>query len=386
MSSRLRRDASPRASFFSFLDIITSVTGVLILITLLLSTDLGELAPQPVASPHATGDEALNTILRAQSQAEARNALQRRLIAAAATAGPLPEIEAQVAASKRELASLASSAVDASARSASLRNGQKQQDAALGIDELRVRLSDRRATLANLAQTNELIQVASAGLEARNAAASNRLARARALRGQSWLRPDDGNGKSPQVILLSALGAELKPLDQRSPGWSWNARSAAGKFRDFCATLDASGGYIVFLIRPSGIALFEELAAVARERGIAIGYDAITENQIIRVGQPSLDETTVDAPALPGGGNEATSASSAPGAGQQASGTVSTASNASASSVPAAVGPSSTNQPTSITNQPGAAPPPLRPIPPPKPKSWWERLVEFVQGLFAPHP
>ena len=40
MSSRLRSLGLTRISFFAFQDIITSVSGILILITLILSTDL----------------------------------------------------------------------------------------------------------------------------------------------------------------------------------------------------------------------------------------------------------------------------------------------------------------------------------------------------------
>lgn len=386
MSSRLRRDASPRANFFSFLDIITSVTGILILVTLILSTDLGGLAPQTTGPAPASGDDTLSRILRAQSEVEVQNALLRRLIAAASAAGPLSELEAQVAASKRELASLESSVSAAAARSASIIIGQKQQDASLGIDDLRAQLSARRAAMADLDRTNELIRVASAGVDERIASASNRLARARALHGQSWLRPDDGSGKSPQVILVSIAGAELKPLDPRSPGRSWKAGSAVGQFEDFCRALDPSRAYVVFLVRPSGIALFEELRAVAHERGVAIGYDAITEEQVIHVGQPPLDGPGASPPVPPGDGSGPGASSPSPGSGTSgvpgatgsaATGTVAAGAAASTTPSATAAGTSSNSQPSGATATAGGPPPP------PKTKSWWERLVEFVRGLFA---
>jgi hypothetical protein len=400
MASRLRRDASPRASFFSFLDIITSVTGVLILVTLLLSTDLGGLTPEPTGATPSDGDESLKTALQAQAQVEAQNALLRRLIAAAAAAGSLPELQAQVVASKRELESLESSVANTAVRTISLRNGQKQQDATLGIDEFRARLSARRASLASLEQTNEVFRATAVDLGARIVSASSRLSRARALSGQSWLRPDNGSAKVPQVILVSGSGVEFKPLNNEQTPSSWPPASAERGFSSFCRDLDSTSQYVVFLIRPSGIDLFQELVQIARQRGLDVGYDAIAEHQVINVGQPSLDDPAIGPSSPPEGNNGARGPSSAPegatpgapavsgfgasrapaGHDNQAAAANATGTSAAVPQAAATAAPSSTSQPIIITNNAGGAqpPPPL-----PKPKSWWERLVEFIKGLFA---
>ena len=52
--SRLRRDSAPKLSFFAFQDIITSVSGILILVVLILATDLEQAS---TSSGRATPEE-----------------------------------------------------------------------------------------------------------------------------------------------------------------------------------------------------------------------------------------------------------------------------------------------------------------------------------------
>ena len=394
MASRLRRDASPTASLFSFLDIITSVTGILILITLILSTEIGGHATRPIAATPSAGDEALNRILATQAEVEAQNARLRRLIATASTAGPLDEIQAQVTAARRELASVETAIAAANARAARLLNELTQADAALGIDDLLARLAVRRGLLANLEQSNVVLRATVVDLDAQTVSASNRLLRARALRGQSWLRPEDSGGKLPQVILVSGAGAEFKPLDAKKPEQFWKTGAALDKFRDFCDGLTASREYVVFLIRPSGIGLFEELRSVARKQRIDVGYDAITESQVIHVGPPPLDEPEPDVPAATETGKEPNGAASGSPSGRSGpavpkpTGGGETAADGNHTSGPSAVTAgvdeeSATPQTPIVTTNAAAEPPPAVPATVPKSKSWWERLVEFVKGVFA---
>ena len=207
-----------------------------------------------------------------------------------------------MAAAKRELAALEIRGNDVAARQGNLLAAQKNDDAALGIDALREKLADRRAALERAQQTNEQLRVFVSEVDRQILGASNRLAKALSLRGQSWLRTEaPGAGKRPVVILVGASGAEFKPLDAGETPQIWPASAANRKFSAFCRELDSDRRYVVFLIRPSGIALFEELVSTARATGVGVGYDAITERQVIHVGPPPLDEPTAEsAPPRPG--------------------------------------------------------------------------------------
>ena len=373
MSSRLRTQSSPKASFFSFLDIITAVTGILILVTLILATDLGGEAPQPAGATPAGGDEPLQKLLRAQAAVEIENAGLRRLTAAAASAPPSTELAKEVATAQRELAALETQANDVATRQQGFRDAQKNDDTALGIDALREKLAARRVALILAQETNEQRRLFIPEVDRQILSASNRLAKAMALRGQSWLRAEDsGSGKRPAVILVAASGAEFKPLDSAETPQHWPARSADRNFSAFCRDLDSAHRYVVFLIRPSGISLFEELVATARAQRVEVGYDAITETQDIHVGPPPLDEPSAEsAPAIPGRASSRPTAS--PPSDRPATDTAS-GGNGEATAQPPPLTAASTNP---------AVASPEAPPPPPKRKTWWERVVAFVRDCLG---
>ena len=364
MASRLRRESSAPISFFAFLDIITAVTGILILVTLILATDIGGYAPMQAGD--SQGDEALNTLLRSQARVEAENARMRRIVATAASAPAVMELTEEAAALRVDVAKLESRTAATAARTLARLAEQKQEASAIGVDSLREKLAAQRAALAQTTLNNDQLRTLILGLNPLLQSASNQLAKAQSLHGQSWLRPDDGrNGKQPRVVVVSDQGAVFTPLDSQQSPQSWPARSAEKEFTAFCRGCDSSSQYIVFLIRPSGVRLFNELIEIARKRELDVGYVAVAEDLIIHVGALPVDVS-------PGGGGTNQSGPDA---------------------IPQVAPPPADNSPPTISGAPTTPPtppaptaPPSNPSPPPKPKSWWERLIEFVKEALGVTP
>ena len=359
--SRLRRESSAPISFFAFLDIITAVTGILILVTLILATDIGGYSPEQAGTTQA--DEALNTLLRSQSQVETENARLRRLVASAAHAPAVTELTGEAAALQSEVSRLESAAAAVATRKLVRLAEQKTEAASLGVDKLREQLIAQRLVLTRAGLNNEQFRTLMLGLSPLMNLASNQLTKAQSLHGQSWLRPDAGRtGKQPMVIVVSDQGAAFTPLDNHESPSTWSASSAEREFTSFCRGRDSTSQYIVFLIRPSGVELFSDLVEVARRRGLDVGYDAIAEDLVIHVGP------------LPAGVSPV-------GDGTDPSGN---------GSKPQTTSPPTDNQPAASSSQPTTAGAPVaRPVPPvtpAQPKSWWERLVEYVKEVLGDTP
>lgn len=405
MASRLRRGSSSPISFFAFLDIITAVTGILILITLILSTDFGGYGP---AVPDQAGeDERLTRLLKDQSLLEVENARLRRLTDSAGHAPAVGQLQSDVAVLRRELAGLENSLAGVAVRKLARLSEQRQQSASLGIDQLRDQLREQEALVARAGLTNDQLQSLLLQLGARLSSVSNQIAKVGELRGQTWLRPDDAvGGKRPRVILVSGQGAAYTPLDQSEEPQYWSAGSSPSAFSSFCGEQNPVTEYIVFLIRPSGVELFDKLQNVAREHGLAVGYDAIAEDLVVHVGTiPSMlpenrgrggggdrsGGTSVggsdggdgnDSRGRAGAGSGKTSGSRAdPGAGETGNGGDGREEMDSPKS-----GKLTGSDSTGASNSPVLAPEPDNSSPamiPVKSRSWWERFVEFVQGLFG---
>jgi hypothetical protein len=187
--------------------------------------------------------------------------------------------------------------------------------------------------------------------------------------------------------------------------------------------------YVVFLIRPSGIAMFKDLVAVARTSGFEVGFDAVEEDREIHfTSPPPLDDQTVapgsgrgtaaNSGRMPGAGSTGSGGAYHPGGsagnsdtgpagaaggviggtGTNASGgtntvgegtntvgggtnTIGGGTNSIAGGTNTVGGTNTigatntvagTNMPMNGTNTVPGTPPP------PKPKSWWQRLMEWL--------
>jgi hypothetical protein len=180
MANRLR-SSSAKVSFFAFLDMITTVTGVLLLITLLLTFYLNDPQPNPA-------EAARNTVRDQLAQARAK-----------------------LAANEEEL---------------------------------------RQRQLQAVALTNRVFVV-----------------------------PEpDRSGKTPVLVVLSATNGWCTQLGQTN-AVEFLARSDDADFLRLLDSWDPARQRLVFYIRPSAIALFEECRQVAASRAFSIGYDAAEEDR-----------------------------------------------------------------------------------------------------------
>lgn len=250
--NRLRTSGQARISFFSFQDIITSVTGILILVTLMLSFSLkGDAVENPVETELAKERERLQ-------QVEQHNRdLQSRLIEAAALPDQLP-MQAEVQRLRQEASAAAAERV----RVAKIIETNKSREAE------REKAESLRADLAELANRIEELKL--------------EIARSRTNANVLFVIPDAETArarKSPLAIVVSGDRLRAQRLDgaetqEINPG-------APGVFDSFLERFNPATDFFVFYFRPSGAKWFDLLRQKSRNAGFEIGYDAVEETKQI---------------------------------------------------------------------------------------------------------
>ncbi|MFO0899985.1 MAG: hypothetical protein U0836_21340 [Pirellulales bacterium] len=268
--ARRRRGPTAAFSLFSFQDIITSVTGIVLLVTLLLSLELVNRVPGEPAA--AVSPAATNTEL-AELQQEAKR------------------LQAELAAGQEELTAFAEStpaevqrrrtAVEAEARAleTEVRDLGQQQTALAGE-----RTTLERASAASAEQQQTLEQTAAerqqaadelAGLKSRNAVLFN---------------PDQAPGRTVWLVDVAADSVGIRRFQAGAERTEFRGRwlnSAASQALAQMRSWRPGSDQPVLLVRPSGIKSFEEIAAALRGRGFDLGFDVLEEEQSVDLAVPT---------------------------------------------------------------------------------------------------
>jgi hypothetical protein len=356
MRSRLRSFDS-KITFFAFADIITAVSGMLIFITLLLATDLGR--PNQNASQDAGKEiqQRLDETLRRQLEIDNQNQRLRELMAAAETA-PAPEkIETDIARLRSELASEQQKQSALSNQIAKSDSALQARDKSLGLTDLKTTVEDTIQEAETIAKREAKVRLEMDSLEQQVASAQSRLLKLQARDRQIWLIPDQATTtKKPILVTVAGTSATVEAFDHPEKHQQWEATRAQSSFEGYLRNAKALNQYVVFLVRPSGIPLFQRLLKSTRAQGFEVGYDALEEDRDVHFSRPPpIDEPIPagDAPATkPIPPSDRTSSNSSP-----------------------TTNPSPALTPTATKSGPPTATPAP---PPPAAKNWWQRFLAWL--------
>jgi hypothetical protein len=357
MSVRLRTLDS-KISFFAFADIITAVSGMLIFITLLLATDLGR--PSKKSRSDAADRELqqqLDESLRQQLETDAKNRQLQVLLSAAEAAPALEKIEADVANLRSRLTDEQKKQSAITAQMSKSASALQARDAALGLTDLKATIQRTTQEAESIARQETKARKEMEGLEQELSAVQGRLLKLRERDGKIWLIPDKSNStKEPILVTVARTSATAEAFDHPEQRQQWDATRAQSSFEGYLRNAKALNQYIVFLVRPSGIQLFQELLKSARNKGFEVGFDALEENQDVHFSTPPPIDEPIPA---------ADVSSSRPN--PVANGT--NASTPSTANIPPSVGtPVATNNPPTSTHA----------LPPSPAKSWWQRFLTWL--------
>ena len=265
-----KRRSSP-FSLFAFQDIITSTTGVILLLTLILTMELlqRDTSSMPFADA-AIVAEVEQALADAQERVQS---LQERLnqgqvfVTEAASVSPT-----QIAQKRHHLnQEIERLQVDLTRQEDRIRSFQAQ------LDTWESRKYDRADDFKRITKIQQTAQATKAKLEQLHK--SNRV-----IYNQSTV-----SGKTAWIIDIGTDSLLVARLGHKGPPKSFQSGNTALLLRNYWEWIkqcDARTEYFVLLVRPQGIELYEKLKEGLRQRGFDIGYDLIGKD--ITVIDPNL--------------------------------------------------------------------------------------------------
>jgi hypothetical protein len=294
MRDRLRSFDS-KITFFAFADIITAVSGMLIFITLLLATDLGRPTDNRAQSANAELQRQLDETLAQQADADAENRGLQNLLTAANTAPPPEKLQSDISRLRAELADEKSKHAGLVEELETSRTNLAERDRALGITAVREHIVTSGKEAEDIAQKEDVVHQETVALESRIPGIQEKILKYRAREGELWLIPDHtGTKKEPVLAIVNAKELQMARFNQPDQTQKFSKNSAASGLKSYLSHLNTDKQYVVFLIRPSGIDLFRDLVDVARDNGFEVGFDPLEENrQIHFTAPPPIDDQTV---------------------------------------------------------------------------------------------
>jgi hypothetical protein len=413
------RSLDSKISFFAFADIITAVSGMLIFITLLLATDLGRPTDNRSEAANAELQKKLEETLRQQANVDAENRGLQHLLTTANTAPAPDKLASDISRLRTELAVEKGKHAGLAEELAASKSALEERDKLLGITAERQQIQDSAQELAVLEGEDAKVREETAALEQKIRGVEAKIVKLRSREGQIWLMPDRSQTtKEPILAVVSGSGVKIERFNRPDQSQEFGKSGAHAGFETYLNHSKETQQYVVFLIRPSGIAIFKDLEKTARKKGFEVGFDALEEDREIHFSvPPPIDDKEV--PGKPNGwtggttngsrgaagragpngtdttagpGAESANGGSAAGGGsagnatsgtEGASGTNATAgTNASGTDTTSGTNTVSGTNTASATNTAssanGAPSGENAPPPPPKPKSWWQRFLEWI--------
>lgn len=270
MSSRRNR-SGPAISLFAFQDIITSVSGIIIVMVLLLSLELVE---RPETKPNAVASAVAAEVEAAIAEAEAElKSLQGTVEALNSLIGDIAETSpAELTA---EIDSLRRRIEEKKRQIEQLQNQAEE----LELEEKdvlveRFDLQDERARLETVEQ-----EIAELEEQIEQETSDDRLVFSlpKGFRKSGWLAVIEAG-----QIETAPLGREARPLRfVDKPSGLIGTDSASDQFLEWAGRRSTTKTYFLLLVRPSGAEVFDELETRLNLRGFEFGFDLIAPHQAV---------------------------------------------------------------------------------------------------------
>jgi len=257
----LRSVPQAKINFLFFQDIITSVMGILILITLMLSLSIrsGEFG----ATPDVQFESQLKDVQNRLAQIEAENRAAQKQILDAAAVPDRTALENQAAALRRQ---------------ATLAEEERRQSEAA-----RARADNSAADR----QSSTNLENSVSALEKNLASLRERLASTQRQSNAVYIAlPPELNQSARKPVAFIVANDKIQIRSLTSTNAVERALSVATDLKPLLSDYDPARDYLIFYFRPSGVKWFAPFREVARAAGFEVGYDAIEEPQEIIFTKP----------------------------------------------------------------------------------------------------
>jgi len=285
MASRLRSRATPGISFFSFQDIITSVTGILVLVTLILTLYLDRSAPGP--SEIEPLQRRLDATREQLEQLTVRNGAASERHLALVTPLDRSQLLTEIREWQDQVQALSNRLVASRQRSTEQDRDSEDKAEELGLGEARERAGSVERELEQWKRNNSALATESAEFESVELELRRKITTA-TNQHRLWLLPDlASTARQPILVTVSRTDLVCERFNQPTQRRSFSTDQALPLFSAALRDWNPSRDYLVFYVRPSGIERFIRCLEMAKSVGFQVGYDAVEENKEIVFSTPA---------------------------------------------------------------------------------------------------
>jgi hypothetical protein len=271
-----RRGGMATFSFFAFQDVITSVIGIIIVFTIMLSLQLDDSPPAPEAPLERNLNQTLEEIAKLRTELARLQADREGRDVAAGTAAEIRATEEKIAAYQRAIA-------DLNARIAAMQDPKRGDLTRMRAEAVAEygKLKEKEGKLQD--QNNELQKLREA-LEAQVKAASDKVMARQQQSSVLRLIPEKGTAsdKEPVLVVVTAQGFKMQRFDNSEVV----AQESNSAFGGALSRLAKEKQFLVFYFKPSGCSEFERLVGEARTAGFEVGYDVVSEQVQLELAPP----------------------------------------------------------------------------------------------------
>lgn len=330
---------------------------MLIFITLLLATDLGQPTDGGSSAVKSELENQLQEVLIQQAQLDAQNRTLQEALAVVNTAPDVEKLQSDIARLRTDLSKERQKQSAFKDQIAASQSSIATRDKVLGLTDLKASIQDINDEAMSIARQESKAREEMAALERQNEKLQSTLLKLRQREGQIWLIPDASiTTKEPILVTVAGSGMTIEHFDQPDQKVSFPSINVESKFKSYLEGAKSTDNYVVFLLRPSGIKLFQNIVKSTRDMEFEVGFDALEEGRQVHFSTPPpIDEPQTNASA------------SRPAASSVTVPVVTSKPVTNAGPMPV-----TQKQPTS------KASPATATSVPQTPKSWWQRFLEWL--------
>ena len=281
MSRRKLRSSGSPISFFAFQDIITAVSGILIIVTLLLALNVGQ--SHSSAEEEKASAEQESKLARLLDELTVLRRTAERDVTEQVGRATASELKSRAAELNEQAELLATKNAKQKAGAKGMSDDVTVANRAQLLAELGATMNPRKAEI--LALEGEAERKAA---EAKTAAQAVGKAQAALVAEQARknvlrLIPEpSASNREPVVVQLGARSWSIQRFDIRDK----QTGSGLADFRTALASFAPLKQYLVFYGKPSSADDFDAFVEAGRKAGFGVGYDLVAENAEIELHPP----------------------------------------------------------------------------------------------------
>ena len=267
-------------NLFSFQDIIMSVMGILLLITLLLTLFL--VTPSEATFGKGELIEQLEAQLTAleKNEKDLKSAISSLQIAISQmeTAPDTNQLLTELELSKKTLTTKSNELKQLEQKVVEAQEAQEREIQSLGLDKLKQKVEELQARSESLKLSQSQQQSAIEKQKLQIQVAQESINTLKKDANKLWLIPSsEKGGKEPLIVTVSGSGIEIDRFNRPEEKKEFSSNKSLGALDDALKPLSPAKDYVLFYIRPSGIGLFAKLKDLASDKSLQVGSDAVGE-------------------------------------------------------------------------------------------------------------